>query len=69
MVRLKDVQGRIYRFKSKSECLDLGILTPDVPDIVRYHMVLVLGLAPGKRDYVQVMTVSLLTHIFSPLSC
>jgi hypothetical protein len=35
MVRLKDVQGRIYRFKSESECLELGILTPVIQDIMR----------------------------------
>jgi hypothetical protein len=54
MVPPKDVQGRIYKFKSKSECLGLGILIPVVPDIVRGHMILVLG----KRDYVKIMTVS-----------
>jgi hypothetical protein len=42
MVRLKDVQGRIYHFKSKSECTGLGIPTPVVPEIVRRHMIFVL---------------------------
>jgi hypothetical protein len=27
MVQLKDIQGRIYYFKDKSEYLNLGILT------------------------------------------
>ena len=50
MVRLKDIQGRIYRFKSDSERLKLGILTPVIPDIVR-HMVLVLDVVPAQKDY------------------
>jgi hypothetical protein len=58
MVLLRDVQGRVYTFKSRSECLGLGMLTPDVPDIVRSHMVLVLNIVPGKLDYVKVMTVT-----------
>lgn len=58
MVLLRDVQGRVYKFKSKSECLGLGIPTLDVTDIVRSHMVLVLDIVPGKLDYVKVMTVS-----------
>jgi len=58
MVRSKDVQGRIYRFKSDSECKELGIVTPVIPDIVRRHMVLVLDIVPGKMDYVKIMTVS-----------
>jgi len=57
MVRPKDVQGKIYRFKSKSECAEFGIHTPLVPDIVRYHIVLVLEIVPEKKDYVKVMTV------------
>lgn len=58
MVRLRDVQGKIYKFKSNSECLDLGIPTPLLPDKVRGHMALVLDAVPGKLDYVKVMTVS-----------
>ena len=58
MVLLSDVQGRIYKFKSRSECLGLGVLTLDVTDIVRSHMVLVVDIVPGKVDYVKVMTVS-----------
>jgi hypothetical protein len=58
MVPPKDVQGRIYKFKSKSECLGLGIPIPVVPDIVRGHMILVLGVVPGKMDYVKIITVS-----------
>jgi hypothetical protein len=58
MVLLKDVQGRVYEFKSNSECLGLGMPTPVLPDKVRGHMVLVLGGVPRKLDYVKVMTVS-----------
>lgn len=58
MVRPKDVQGKIYRFKSTSECFALGIPPPVLPDNVRGHMVLVLGIIPGKLGYVKLMTVS-----------
>jgi hypothetical protein len=57
MVQLRDVQGRVYKFKSKSECLGLGMLTLDVTDVVRSHMVLVLDVVLGKLDHVKVMTV------------
>jgi hypothetical protein len=36
------------------------MLTPEVKDVVRSHMVLVLDIVPGKLDYVKVMTVSTL---------
>ncbi|MCJ1321295.1 hypothetical protein MMC15_006639 [Xylographa vitiligo] len=58
MVRLRDVQGRVYKFKSKSECLDLGTLTLDVTDVVRSDKVLVLDVVPGKLDHVKVMTIT-----------
>jgi hypothetical protein len=58
MVLLRDVQGRVYKFKSRSECFGLGMPTPDVTDVVRNHMVLVLDIVPGKLDYVKVMTLS-----------
>jgi len=58
MVPLKDVQGRVYKFKSRSQCLGLGMPTLDVTDVVRSHMVLVLDIVPRKLDYVKVMTVS-----------
>jgi hypothetical protein len=62
MVLLRDVQGKVYKFKSRSECLGLGLglgmPTLDVTDVVRSHMVLVLDIVPGKLDYVKVMTVS-----------
>jgi hypothetical protein len=58
MVPLKDVQGRVYKFLSNSECLDLGIPTPVLPEKVRGHMVLVLSGVPGKLNHVKVMTVS-----------
>jgi hypothetical protein len=58
IVLLRDVQGRVYKFKSRSECLGLSMLTLDVTDVVRSHMVLVLDIVPGKLDYVKVMTVS-----------
>lgn len=59
MVPLKDVQGRIYKFKSSSECFGLGMPTLDVTDVVRSHLVLVLDIVLGKLDYVKVMTVSI----------
>jgi hypothetical protein len=65
MVRLKDVQGRIYHFKGKSECAGLGIPCPVVPNIVRCHMVLVLDIVPGKKDYVKFMTEALCNHLLS----
>lgn len=55
MVSLKDVQGRVYKFKSRSE----GMPTLDVTDVVRGHLVLVLDIVPGKLDYAKVMTVSI----------
>jgi hypothetical protein len=38
--------------------LGLGVLTLDVIDVVRNHKVLVLGIVPGRLDYVKAMTVS-----------
>jgi hypothetical protein len=58
MMLLRDVQGRVYKFKSRSECLGLGMLTLDITDVVRSHMVLVLDIVPRRLDYVKVMTVS-----------
>ncbi len=58
MVLLRDFEGGVYTFKSNSECLDLGVPTPVLPEKVRGHMVLVLGGVPKKLDYVKVMTVS-----------
>lgn len=58
MVRLENVQGRIYTLKSKSVCLASGIITPVDSDVVRGHMVLVLDVVPEKSDYVKIMTVS-----------
>lgn len=57
MVRLKQVHGRIYRFKEKSEYHDLGFPDDIVPNIVHQHMVLVLDIT-GRKDYVKVMTAS-----------
>ncbi|TVY30621.1 hypothetical protein LHYA1_G001206 [Lachnellula hyalina] len=58
MVLLRDFEGGVYTFKSNSECLDLGIPTPVLPEKVRGHMVLVLGGVPRKLDYVKVMTIT-----------
>ena len=58
MVPLKDIQGKVYKFKSRSECFDSGMLALDVTDVVRRHMVLVVDIVPGKLDCVKVMTVS-----------
>ena len=51
MVLLRDVQGRVYKFRSNSECLGLDIPTPVLSDKVRGHMVLVVGGVPGKVDF------------------
>lgn len=70
MVRLEDVQGRVYTLKSKSACCASGILTPVDPDVVRGHMVLVLDVVPEKRDHVKIMTVSVKWsdyHLLTPL--
>jgi hypothetical protein len=58
MVLLRDVQGRVYKFKSRSEYLGLGILTLDIIDVVHSHMVLVLDIMPGKLGYMKVIIVS-----------
>ncbi|KAL2071831.1 hypothetical protein VTL71DRAFT_13066 [Oculimacula yallundae] len=58
MVSLKGVQGRIYRFKTKSEYMELGIPIPVIESIVRCHMVLVLDVVRTKRDYVKIMTIT-----------
>ncbi|KAJ5556634.1 hypothetical protein N7494_000549 [Penicillium frequentans] len=58
MVSSRDVQGRIYKFKSNSECSDLGVPTLDLPDKARGHMVLVVSTVPGKLKYVKVMTIT-----------
>ena len=50
--------GRVYKFKSRLECLGLGMPTLDVTDVMRSHMVLVRDIVPGKLDYVKVITVS-----------
>ena len=60
MVPLKDVQGRIYKFKSRSECFGMCMPALDNTDVIRNHIVLVLDIVPGKLDYVKVMTVSTL---------
>jgi len=58
MVLLRDIQGRVYRFKSNLEYLVLATPTSVLPDKVRGHMVLVLGGVSRKLDYVKVMIVS-----------
>jgi hypothetical protein len=42
IVPLKDIQGRVYKFKSRSECLGLGMPTLDVTDVVRSHMAILI---------------------------
>jgi hypothetical protein len=54
----RDIQGKVYKFKNNSEYLGLGILTPVIPDIIRGYMVLVLGIIPGKSDYIKIMIIS-----------
>ncbi|KAH6673455.1 hypothetical protein B0J14DRAFT_480924, partial [Halenospora varia] len=56
MVRPRDVQGRIYTVKSKSECASLSMADDILPDIVRSHMVFVLEVIPWKKHYVKIMT-------------
>jgi len=63
MVHLREVQGRIYNFKSKAKCAEQGISTV-VSDVVRGHMVLVLDLVRGRAHHVKVMTVGI--QIFAP---
>jgi hypothetical protein len=58
MVLLRDVQGGLYKFKSRSECLGLGMLTLDIADVICSYMVLILDIVPGKLDYIKVVTVS-----------
>ena len=53
----KDVQGRVYKVKSNSECLGLGIPTLDIPESIRSHIALVLGIVQGKLDYIKDMIV------------
>jgi hypothetical protein len=62
MSQRNSVEGRVYRFRHKNEYEELQIkLPPDVTDIVRIHMVLVLDWVPKRTDYVKVMTVSSLS--------
>ncbi|KUJ07675.1 uncharacterized protein LY89DRAFT_351180 [Mollisia scopiformis] len=58
MIQQRDVQGRIYSFKSTSEYLDSGVQIPDIPDAVKLHMVLVLDLVPGKHQLLKVMIIT-----------
>ena len=59
MVPLKNVQGRVYKFKSRLECFGLGMPTLDITDVVRSHLVLVLDIMLGKLDYIKVIIVSI----------
>merc|ERR1712144_99946 len=65
IVLLRDVQGRVCTFLSNSECLDLGITTPALPEKVRGHMVFVLGGVPGKSAHVKVMPITSTLRIIS----
>ena len=47
MVPLKEVQGRIYKFKSRSECFGLGLPTLDITDVVRSQLFLALDVEQG----------------------
>jgi hypothetical protein len=58
MVLLRDIQGKVYKFKSRSEYLGLGVLNFDVYDIVRSYMVLVVDIMLGKVDYIKVRTIN-----------
>ncbi|PVH94794.1 hypothetical protein DM02DRAFT_180496 [Periconia macrospinosa] len=52
------VEGRIYSFRSRAECADLGIAYPDLPKLVTCHMVFVLNWVPKRPGYVKVMTIT-----------
>jgi hypothetical protein len=54
-----DIEERIYSFRSKAECAELGVVFLDIPSIVLCHMVLVLDQVPQRKGYVKVMTVGL----------
>ncbi|RDL30718.1 uncharacterized protein BP5553_10063 [Venustampulla echinocandica] len=60
MVSLKDVQGKVYNFRNKSECVGLGMPTLDVTNVVRNYMVLVRDIVLGKLEYIKVMTITLI---------
>ncbi|CZR69189.1 uncharacterized protein PAC_19089 [Phialocephala subalpina] len=52
MVQRKDVQGRIYHFKNKEVCENLGITGPDIPDIIHDLMFLAPDIVPGKKHHI-----------------
>lgn len=52
------VGERVYRFRRQAEYEELCLTLPnEITGIVRQHMVLAPGRAPGRPDYVEVMTV------------
>jgi hypothetical protein len=52
------VEGRVYRFRSKTEREELLVELPmEVTKIVQAHTILVLNWVPGRNGYVKVMTV------------
>jgi len=58
MVKLKDIEGRVFCFRSKSECAELGIPNSDIDEIVRIHKVILLDWVPGRKGWVKVMTIT-----------
>jgi len=63
MVHKHEVQGRIYRFKPQSTCLELGIVEDGIttiPSRIRSNLVLVLDTVKGWKDYVEIMAVRFL---------
>lgn len=58
MMQRKDVEGKIYEFRSKSESTDPGSEISDVPALICSLMVLVLDVVPGRKGYVKIMPVS-----------
>ncbi|KAF2422739.1 hypothetical protein EJ08DRAFT_653036, partial [Tothia fuscella] len=63
MKQRNNVEGRVYRFRSKTEREELLVELPmEVTEIVRAHMILVLDWVPGRNDYVKVMTITSKNH-------
>ncbi|KAF2730859.1 hypothetical protein EJ04DRAFT_29673 [Polyplosphaeria fusca] len=53
------VEGRVYRFRSETECEELRLtLSNEITKVIRQHMVLALGRVPERPGYVEVMTVT-----------
>jgi hypothetical protein len=65
MVKLKYIEGRVFRFRKESDCAELGTPIPEIEEKVRIHIVILLDLVLSKRDWVKVMTVCALVFMSS----